>query len=84
MHVNYRSGFGCFFRIGSGVYSTFIWIWLFHFSLFQFIFPILNSTASSGLNSIAAVTLEDIVKRVHPGLSDERATKISKIIGIYS
>eukprot|EP00795_Rhopilema_esculentum_P011571 gene11571-21806_t len=38
------------------------------------------STASSGLNSIAAVTLEDIVKRVHPGLSDAWSTRISKII----
>eukprot|EP00794_Sanderia_malayensis_P017922 gene17922-19703_t len=38
------------------------------------------STASSGLNSIAAVTLEDIVKKVHPNLSEDRATKISKII----
>jgi len=37
------------------------------------------STASSGLNSIAAVTLQDIVKRVHPDLSDARATVISKI-----
>jgi len=38
------------------------------------------STASSGLNSIAAVTLQDIVKRVHPDLSDARATIISKVI----
>ena len=40
-----------------------------------------NSTASSGLNSIAAVTLQDIVRRVHPDISDVWATKISKIIG---
>ena len=61
-----------------------LFVCLFVVDLFQIVFSVINSTASSGLNSIAAVTLQDIVKRVHPDLSDAWATKISKIIGIYS
>ena len=38
------------------------------------------STASSGLNSLAAVTLEDIVKKIYPNLSEERMTTCTKII----
>lgn len=38
------------------------------------------SSASSGLNSMAAVALEDIVKKVKPELSDATATKFSKLI----
>eukprot|EP00112_Aurelia_sp_Birch-Aquarium-sp1_P003761 Seg1422.13 transcript_id=Seg1422.13/GoldUCD/mRNA.D3Y31 product="Sodium-coupled monocarboxylate transporter 2" protein_id=Seg1422.13/GoldUCD/D3Y31 len=38
------------------------------------------STASSGLNSLTAVTLEDIVKWRHPDISDSKATLVSKFI----
>ncbi|XP_066913221.1 sodium-coupled monocarboxylate transporter 1-like isoform X2 [Clytia hemisphaerica] len=38
------------------------------------------STASSGLNSIAAVLLEDVVKKVKPDINDAAATRMSKII----
>lgn len=41
------------------------------------------STVSSGLNSLAAITLEDFIKGVFvPDLSDEKATKISKLIAV--
>ena len=43
----------------------------------------LISTASSGLNSMAAVALEDIVKKIKPDISDATSTKVSKLIGIY-
>ena len=39
------------------------------------------STASSGLNSLTAVTFEDIVKRRHPDISDQKAMIVSKVIG---
>lgn len=38
------------------------------------------STASSGLNSLTAVALEDIVKRKYPNISDQRAITVSKFI----
>jgi len=38
------------------------------------------STASSGLNSLTAVTLEDIVKRRYPDMSERRAMVVSKCI----
>jgi len=44
------------------------------------------STVSGGLNSLAAVTLEDFLKVfVYPGgegLSDERATTLTKFISV--
>ena len=36
---------------------------------------------SSGLNSLAAVTVKDIVKIIQADMSDERETKLAKIIG---
>ena len=42
----------------------------------------LTSTASSGLNSMAAVALEDIVKKIKSDISDSVSTKVSKLIGI--
>lgn len=38
------------------------------------------STASSGMNSISAVMLEDIVKKIKPDMNDASATLVSKII----
>eukprot|EP00112_Aurelia_sp_Birch-Aquarium-sp1_P018255 Seg4332.2 transcript_id=Seg4332.2/GoldUCD/mRNA.D3Y31 product="Sodium-coupled monocarboxylate transporter 2" protein_id=Seg4332.2/GoldUCD/D3Y31 len=38
------------------------------------------SSASSGLNSLAAVTLEDIVKWKYPNMGESRATFVSKMI----
>ncbi|XP_047135309.2 sodium-coupled monocarboxylate transporter 1 isoform X1 [Hydra vulgaris] len=38
------------------------------------------STASSGLNSMAAVALEDIVKKIKPGISEHVSTIVSKVI----
>lgn len=44
---------------------------------------ILCSTVSSGLNSLAAVTLEDYVRPLLlPNMSDAKATKISKGLSI--
>ncbi|XP_028404903.1 sodium-coupled monocarboxylate transporter 1-like [Dendronephthya gigantea] len=40
------------------------------------------STASSGLNSLITVTLEDIVKKKWTDLSDYEATKLSKILAV--
>jgi len=40
------------------------------------------STVSSGLNSLAAITLEDYVRYFYPHLEDRTATKISKILAI--
>eukprot|EP00795_Rhopilema_esculentum_P011646 gene11646-21891_t len=37
------------------------------------------STLSSGLNSLAAVTLEDIVKRIKPDIKDGTATLVTKV-----
>ena len=42
-----------------------------------------SSTASSGLNSLTAVALEDIVKRKYPNISDQRAITVSKFIGEF-
>ena len=40
------------------------------------------STVSSGLNSLAAVTMEDIVKgSLNPSISEEKATQMAKILG---
>ena len=33
---------------------------------------------------MAAVTLEDIVKKMKPDISDATSTKVSKLIGIYT
>ncbi|XP_066910778.1 sodium-coupled monocarboxylate transporter 2-like [Clytia hemisphaerica] len=38
------------------------------------------STASSGFNSLAAITYEDIFKKIHGELSPQQAAKVSKII----
>ena len=38
------------------------------------------STASSGMNSIAAIALEDIVKKIKPDINDKTSTLVSKII----
>ena len=38
------------------------------------------STASSGMNSIAAIVLEDIVKKVKPDITDKTSTLVSKVI----
>ena len=40
------------------------------------------STVSSGLNSLAAVVLEDIIRPVKP-MSEKIATNVSKLIGMY-
>lgn len=40
------------------------------------------STVSSGLNSLAAVTLEDFVKPMTKDMSDRKATIISKLLGM--
>ncbi|XP_035707984.1 sodium-coupled monocarboxylate transporter 1 [Folsomia candida] len=40
------------------------------------------STVSSGLNSLASITLEDYVKYFYPNINDRRATNISKISAI--
>ncbi|CAB4012240.1 sodium-coupled monocarboxylate transporter 1-like [Paramuricea clavata] len=39
------------------------------------------STASSGINSLITVTLEDVVRKRWTDLSDYEATKLSKILG---
>jgi len=38
------------------------------------------STASSGLNSMAAVALEDVIKKVKPDINDQLSTIYSKVI----
>lgn len=41
------------------------------------------STVSSGLNSVAAVSLEDLVKTyIKPDITDERSTQLSKVLAI--
>ncbi|XP_041483859.1 sodium-coupled monocarboxylate transporter 1-like [Lytechinus variegatus] len=40
------------------------------------------STISSGLNAVAAVTTEDLIKPIWPGLSDERYTQLSKLMAL--
>ncbi|XP_063968479.1 sodium-coupled monocarboxylate transporter 1-like [Lytechinus pictus] len=40
------------------------------------------STISSGLNAVAAVTTEDLIKPLWPGLSDERYTQLSKLMAL--
>nr|XP_054772862.1 sodium-coupled monocarboxylate transporter 2-like [Lytechinus pictus] len=40
------------------------------------------STISSGLNAVAAVTTEDIIKPLWPGLSDKRYTQLSKLMAL--
>ena len=42
------------------------------------------STASSALNAMALVSLEDIVKKKVPDISDADAAKLCKIIGELS
>ncbi|XP_030839685.1 sodium-coupled monocarboxylate transporter 1-like [Strongylocentrotus purpuratus] len=42
------------------------------------------STISSGLNAVAAVTTEDLIKPLWPGLSDKRYTHLSKLMGWFS
>ena len=58
-------------------YEQFIGIWLNRSVILIF------STASSGLNSIAAVCLEDILKKIKPDVSDQFSTVFSKVIGEY-
>ncbi|OXA55118.1 Sodium-coupled monocarboxylate transporter 2 [Folsomia candida] len=41
-----------------------------------------RSTVSSGLNSLASITLEDYVKYFYPDISDHRATNISKFSSV--
>lgn len=44
----------------------------------------MHSTVSSGLNSLAAITLEDFVRGIcYPNISDESATKISKFLAVF-
>ncbi|CAL8148090.1 unnamed protein product [Orchesella dallaii] len=41
------------------------------------------STVSSGLNSLAAITLEDFIRGVfYPDITDERATTVSKLLAV--
>ncbi|XP_006814406.2 sodium-dependent multivitamin transporter-like, partial [Saccoglossus kowalevskii] len=40
------------------------------------------STVSSGLNSLAAVTGEDIIKQIWPKMDDNKYTKITKILAL--
>ncbi|OXA55751.1 Sodium-coupled monocarboxylate transporter 1 [Folsomia candida] len=40
------------------------------------------STVSSGLNSLASITLEDYVKYFYPNINDARATNISKLASV--
>ena len=42
------------------------------------------STASSGLNSLTAVTVEDIVKPRYPDMSARKMMLVSKLIGIIA
>ena len=51
-------------------------------SLPLFIFFI-SSTASSGFNSLAAVTYEDIFKKIVGDLPTDKAARVSKIIGKF-
>lgn len=39
------------------------------------------STISSAFNSLATVTMEDLVRPHFPGLSESRATLLSKLLG---
>ena len=41
----------------------------------------MNSTASSALNAMALVSLEDVVKKKVPDITDSDAAKLCKIIG---
>lgn len=43
--------------------------------------PLLPSTISSAFNSLATVTMEDLVRPHCPGLSESRATQFSKLLG---
>lgn len=43
--------------------------------------PLLPSTISSAFNSLATVTMEDLVRPHLPGLSESRATLLSKLLG---
>ena len=48
------------------------------------IYAFIFSTISSGLNSLAAVTLQDFVLLLcFKDLTDARATQVSKVLGIY-
>ena len=42
---------------------------------------VFNSTASSALNAMALVSLEDVVKKRFPDITDSDAAKLCKIIG---
>lgn len=51
------------------------------FVLFVFI---LHSTISSAFNSLATVTMEDLIKPHFPAMTEERATLLSKALGKLS
>lgn len=46
-----------------------------------FLLPLFPSTISSAFNSLATVTMEDLVRPHFPGLSESRATLVSKLLG---
>lgn len=48
------------------------------FSLFLF------STISSAFNSLATVTMEDLIKPQYPAMTEARATLLSKVLGLVS
>lgn len=48
--------------------------------LYEYLFYF--STVSSGLNSLSAVTLKDLVLVIRPTLNDKQATLTSKILAI--
>lgn len=50
------------------------------FFLFFFAF-ILHSTISSAFNSLATVTMEDLIKPHFPAMTEARATLLSKALG---
>ena len=42
------------------------------------------STVSSGLNSLSAVVLQDVIKSyIAPDISEKKATMVSKILGMF-
>lgn len=54
-------------------------VWVFWPS--PLLLPLLPSTISSAFNSLATVTMEDLVRPLFPGLSESRATLVSKLLG---
>ena len=42
-----------------------------------------SSTISSGINSLTAIVLEDVIKKIKNDIPDSKATFFSKIIGEY-